>query len=58
MSTRTPFLDDARNHRLDRLVVTDINLDPESSAARSLNLGDGAVGGHVLGFGLEFLVRM
>jgi hypothetical protein len=39
-------------------VVTDINLDPESSATRSLNLGDGAVGGHVLGFGLEFLVRM
>jgi hypothetical protein len=36
-------------------VVTDIDLDPQSGAARCLNLGDGAIGGHVLG--LEFLIR-
>src|SRR5437868_15258565 len=39
------------------LMVTDINLDTYGSAARRLNLGDRAVGGHVLGPGLEFLIR-
>jgi hypothetical protein len=37
-STRPPALDDPRNHRLDRLVVTDIDPDNQSGAARCLNL--------------------
>jgi len=52
----TPFPDDPRDHCLDRLVVTDINLDPQSGAAGRLDLGDRANGGHVLRFGLEFLI--
>jgi hypothetical protein len=50
-----PFLDDTRDHCLDRFVVADIDLDPQSGATRRLNLGDGAVGSYVFGFGLEFL---
>src|SRR6516162_10440621 len=44
-------------HRFDRLVVADINLDPQSGAACGLDLGDRAVGGHILRLGLEFLIR-
>jgi hypothetical protein len=47
--------DDTRDHCLDRFVVADIDLDPQSGATRRLNLGDGAVGSYVFGFGLEFL---
>ena len=54
-STSTPLVDDPRYHRIDRLLVADIDLDPESSATRRLDLGGGAVGGHVLRLGLEFL---
>jgi hypothetical protein len=38
-------------------MVTYIDLDPNGSAARRLNLGDGTVGGHVFRFDLEFLIR-
>jgi hypothetical protein len=34
-------------------VITDIDLD--TRAARRLDLGDGRVGGHILGPGFEFL---
>jgi len=46
-----------RHHRLDCLVVTDIEFDAQSSATTSLDLSDGALRGHVLGLGLglEFL---
>jgi hypothetical protein len=49
-------LDDPPYHRFDRLVVADIDLDPQSGATRRLNLGDRGVGGHVLRLGLEFLI--
>jgi len=39
-------------------VITDIDLDPQSGAARCLNLGDRAVAGHVLRLSLEFLIRV
>ena len=35
---RPEILDDLRHHSLDRLVITDIDLDPQSGAARRLNL--------------------
>jgi hypothetical protein len=38
-------------------MVTDIDLDSESDTARSRDLGDGAVGSHVLRLGLELLIR-
>jgi hypothetical protein len=38
-------------------MVTDIHLDAYGSTARRLNLGDGTVGGQVLGLGLELLLR-
>ena len=34
--------------------VADIDLDPQCAPAQRLNLGDGAVGGHVFRVGLEF----
>jgi hypothetical protein len=43
-----PFLDDARHHSLNRFPVTYTDLYP---GARRLDLGDRAVGGHLLGFG-------
>jgi hypothetical protein len=54
----TPLLDDPRNHCLDRLMIPDINLDAHGSATRRLDLADRAVGGHVLGLDLEFLMRV
>jgi hypothetical protein len=39
------------------LVATDIDLDPQSGAARYLDLGNRAVGGHVLRLGPELLAR-
>jgi hypothetical protein len=53
-----PFLDDTRHHRLDSLVIADIDLDSQSSPARRLDLHDRAVSGHFLGLGLEFLIRV
>jgi hypothetical protein len=53
----TPCPDDPRHHCLDSLVVTDSDLDADGSTARRLDLSDRAVGGHVLGLGLEFLIR-
>jgi hypothetical protein len=53
----TPLLDHPRDHCLDRLMVTDIDLDAYGNTARSLDLGDGGVRRHVLGLGLEFLIR-
>src|SRR5271170_7569559 len=38
-------------------LITDIDLDPQSGTARSLDLGDRAVAGHVLRLGLELLMR-
>ena len=35
---RPEVLDDLRHHSLHRLVITDIDLDPHSGAARRLNL--------------------
>ena len=35
-----------------------MDLDPQSGAARSLDLCDRAVAGHILGFDFEFLVRV
>jgi hypothetical protein len=34
----------------------DNDLDPKGGATRCLDLGDGVVGGHVFGFGPEFLI--
>ena len=42
--------------RRDGLVVHDIDLYPKRGATRGFDLGDRAVGGHVLGLGLEFLI--
>jgi hypothetical protein len=53
----TPFLDHARHHRLDRLVITDIHLDTQRGSTRRLDLGNRALGGHVFRLGLELLVR-
>ena len=38
-------------------MIADIDFDPQSGPARSLDLGDRGVGGHVPRLGLEFLVR-
>jgi len=51
-----PLLADPGDHRIDRLVIRDIDLDPQCGAAHRLDLGDGAIGGHFLRLGLEFLV--
>jgi hypothetical protein len=53
-----PLGDDPRHHRVDRLVVGHIDLDPQCGATHRLDLSDGAVAGHVLGLGLEFLIRV
>jgi hypothetical protein len=42
---------------LDGLGIADIDLDAQSCAARSGDLGDRAHSGHILGFGLELLIR-
>jgi NAD(P)-dependent dehydrogenase (short-subunit alcohol dehydrogenase family) len=45
-------------HGLDSLVIADIDLDAQSGTARRLDLDDRAIRPHVLGFGLEFLIRV
>jgi hypothetical protein len=52
-----PFLDDACHHCLDRRMVADIDLDAYGSIARLPDLGDRAIGSHILGFGLKFLCK-
>ncbi len=53
-----PSLDDTGNHSRDRLVVRDIDFDPDRGAAHRLDLRDRAVAGHILRLGLELLVRV
>lgn len=52
-----PLRGDAPDHRLDRLMVADIELDAQGGAARSFDLGDRALGCHLLGLGLKLFVR-
>jgi hypothetical protein len=51
-----PFGDDPRRHRLDGIAVGDVELNAEGRAAGSLDFGDRAVRGHVLGLRIELRV--
>jgi len=51
-----PFCGDAAHHRLDCLMIADIDFDAQSNAARSLDLRDRTLGGHVLRLGFKLLV--
>ena len=53
-----PFCGDAAHHRLDCLMIADIDFDAQRNAARSLDLRDRALGGHVLRLGVELPVRL
>ena len=53
-----PFRDDALHHCFDRLVIANIDLDPQRGAAGRLDFGDRALGGHVFGLGFELFVGL
>src|SRR5262249_24980109 len=53
----TPGLDHAGDHSRNRVGVADIDFKTQRGAARCRDLGNGAVGGHVVRFRLEFLIR-
>jgi hypothetical protein len=46
----------SKGYLVERLVITDIDLNPKA-VPPDANLRNGAVCGHILGLGLEFLIR-